>query len=169
MTTEDRPWMVRAACGVHPPEWWDPPDPACLTIGNNEAIRICLSCPVKPQCKEASAGEPWGIWAGEIHTPDGRTSKRRRNRIPADSARQALIAAVWVGWPVAHVARITGIEQRTLHRIHRGQSKQVRPDQADLIHSVCRRLVRKAPPIGVMGGGVDDKNTLTRKRNRGSR
>ena len=28
------------------------------------AIAICATCPVRPECRKAGAGEPFGVWGG---------------------------------------------------------------------------------------------------------
>lgn len=45
-TPIDRRWWERAACADHPPEWWTSDGRTMW----QEAVRICLSCPVGMPC-----------------------------------------------------------------------------------------------------------------------
>jgi Transcription factor WhiB len=53
-------WWCRAACVGHDPEWW-----ADDTNMLGEAVRICLSCPVRRQClAEALRNNDFGVIRG---------------------------------------------------------------------------------------------------------
>jgi WhiB family transcriptional regulator, redox-sensing transcriptional regulator len=54
-------WRIFALCRDAPePDLWFP-------LTDDEAVRarkVCFACPVRDACAEASAGEPYGIFAG---------------------------------------------------------------------------------------------------------
>jgi hypothetical protein len=57
-----RRWWRYGACVTHPePELWLSGRPA----DKERAARICDQlCPVKAECRDASRGEGYGVWAG---------------------------------------------------------------------------------------------------------
>ncbi len=66
-------WTELAACIGQPTEVFFPDH----GNGAAEAKRICATCPVTAQCREAGANESYGVWGGEdLSARRGLSSKR---------------------------------------------------------------------------------------------
>jgi WhiB family redox-sensing transcriptional regulator len=67
--TEERPWMVFAACRDADPSVFFP----TTREGVDEALAICATCPVRSDCLDyaVEARERFGVWGGM-------TEKQRR-------------------------------------------------------------------------------------------
>ncbi len=67
--SDERPWLVFSACREADPDLFFP----STREETEQALAICASCPVRPECLEYSleAGERFGIWGGL-------TEKKRR-------------------------------------------------------------------------------------------
>lgn len=70
--SEERPWLVFAACRDADPDLFFPAN----REEAEQALAICASCPVQPECLSYAleAGERFGIWGGL-------TEKERRKRL----------------------------------------------------------------------------------------
>ncbi|MDZ7733976.1 MAG: WhiB family transcriptional regulator [Acidimicrobiia bacterium] len=62
-------WHAHAACRGHGTALFF----ATNRADADEARRICQTCPVLEECREAGAGERFGVWGGE-------TDRERRER-----------------------------------------------------------------------------------------
>lgn len=74
--TRQGEWVEQAACRAHPePDIWFEPHG---TTGWQEAVGVCRSCPVQPQCLEWAVenNETTGLWGGM--TPTQRRELRSR-------------------------------------------------------------------------------------------
>lgn len=64
------PWMQKAACVGHPPEWWHSETVGPRQDENEAAKRICGGCPVQTAClayamrTETTDWGRYGIWGG---------------------------------------------------------------------------------------------------------
>jgi WhiB family redox-sensing transcriptional regulator len=60
--TDERPWMVFAACREQDPDLFFPQ----TKEEAERAIAICRTCPVRSECREYSleAAERFGVWGG---------------------------------------------------------------------------------------------------------
>jgi len=61
--TEERPWVVFAACRDASADWFFPLDRA----GEKAAIAVCAGCPVQTECLDYAleARETFGVWGGK--------------------------------------------------------------------------------------------------------
>lgn len=69
--TEERPWMVFAACRNEDPDLWF----SQVSDDVAHALAVCSTCTVRDECLDYSveARERFGIWGGK-------TEKQRRGR-----------------------------------------------------------------------------------------
>lgn len=89
----DTEWKLKAACDVtiHGDIWYRPSGVEKHSVRKAriaKATAVCRGCPVLEQCRNNSAGEGEGIWAGIDHdAPPPREPKPRKKRAgkPADS------------------------------------------------------------------------------------
>ncbi len=68
------PWMDSAACAGHPQDWW-------FMEGQFElGKKICRTCPVRKECRQAGDDnqETYGLWGGL--TPEERGFSRWRHK-----------------------------------------------------------------------------------------
>jgi hypothetical protein len=73
-------WTADAACIGVDPELWHDPNPA--GPATYDAIRICMTCPVRQRCLQAGiAGRESGVWGGRWMS-EGIISRRRPRPIP---------------------------------------------------------------------------------------
>jgi hypothetical protein len=70
---------ARPVCADHDPDLWQAPH----TV--DQAKALCATCPALGWCRDRSADEPEGVWAGM--TPDERPAARRRVQRAAQKAR----------------------------------------------------------------------------------
>jgi len=72
--TEERPWVVFAACRDADPELFFPATPS----EERAALAVCATCPVQVECRAYSldAREYFGVWGGETER-DRRIELRR--------------------------------------------------------------------------------------------
>jgi WhiB family redox-sensing transcriptional regulator len=81
------PWRAEAACKTRDdvdPMWWFPDH--MRGRGHANAIRICMTCPVRSECLEyaLTAPERHGIWGG-MNEGERRVEIRRREREAAQA------------------------------------------------------------------------------------
>lgn len=60
--TEERPWVVFAACRNADPELFFP----ATAAQERAALSVCATCPVRDECRDYSleAREHFGVWGG---------------------------------------------------------------------------------------------------------
>jgi len=71
-------WTQHAQCLDHDPELWFPQQDDFSTI--NQAIKICVTCPVRGFCLEVGWNESVGIWGS--FTPNDRIVLRKLFKLP---------------------------------------------------------------------------------------
>lgn len=72
--TEERPWVVFSACRDKDSDLFFPEN----RVQEREAMSICASCPVQPECLEYAfeADIRFGIWGGMTEKQRRRLAKR---------------------------------------------------------------------------------------------
>lgn len=80
-------WQQHARCLDHDPEIWYPNEDDRYTI--KQAIRICLSCPIRGFCLEEGWNEKMGIWGG--FSPTDRITLRKVFPLKEEKSKRRLI------------------------------------------------------------------------------
>lgn len=80
-----------ALCATTDPEMWFPETGQAGKA--KEAKSLCLRCPIRQQCSADSAGEKWGIWAGQ--SVNERTRRRAKRVAPPEMERAHTVDLPW--------------------------------------------------------------------------
>lgn len=180
-------WLDDAACAGLPTGMFFPLPGDQRTP--ERAKRICLRCPVRPECADYGRDERFGIWGGETPRERNKRFRTTGDLVPALGSARRLRALAVLGYgpqQVANEAWDLGIEllnRDTLRWIRVGA---IRTDavRADAIAKVYRHLVERGHcvarsalfarrqagregwpgPEAWAGVNIDDPKAVPRKR-----
>lgn len=83
-------WQNHAACLDFDPEAWFVPEDHTLQI--HQAIKICMSCPVRAFCLESGWKDRWGVWGS--YTAGQRQAIRKQFILPKDPTHRRKIIRI---------------------------------------------------------------------------